>query len=221
MGVEVILGFAILNKAGGAYGILSIVTGHPLNFWQWFYNILCIMVLPFYISGIVNLKNRKNNGRKISLTCLLFIADTLFGFLYTLYFIYYWFSNEDNKPTDNPYSSDPKGQTQRVAEGSHTNESAISENLHELMYQSASPARELFLTISGTIILTVGRFYFTLIIISFTRELLKLERKQRYISRQDLLNGQITNTSITVKISSFIYNMETRAKEITREHFAS
>ena len=89
IGVEVILGITILNKASGVYGILSLFTGHPINFWQWLYNLLAIITLPVYVSALINLKTKPRNLRKISLATIVYVLDTFIGSLYTLYFIYF------------------------------------------------------------------------------------------------------------------------------------
>lgn len=213
-----ILAVAIINKAGGVYGILSIITGHPLNFWQWLYNILAILVLPSYISGLIHLKNRKNNSRKISLACLVYIADSVVGLLYTFYFLYFWFSREDSNPTADPLSQRDNSIAEAAIPPSSSQNSAI------LASESASPGRELFLTLSSTIIITVIRFYFTLVVVSFTKGLLK----------QDLLNMKYDdgNTNddeeqilsdgdgIASKYKKYMYDLEMKSKDVLSNFFS-
>ena len=213
-----ILAVAIINKAGGVYGILSIITGHPLNFWQWLYNILAILVLPPYISGLIHLKNRKNSSRKISLACLVYVADSVLGLLYTFYFLYFWFSREDNNPTADPLSQRDNNIADAAIPPSSSQNSAI------LASESASPGRELFLTLSGTIIITVIRFYFTLVVVSFTKGLLK----------QDLLNMKYDDGNtyddeeqilsdgegIASKYKKYMYDVEMKSKDVLRNFFS-
>ncbi|CUM46614.1 uncharacterized protein AC631_05771 [Debaryomyces fabryi] len=218
IGVELILAVAIINKAGGVYGILSIITGHPLNFWQWLYNILAILVLPSYISGLIHLKNRKNNTRKLSLACLIYVVDSVIGLLYTYYFIYFWFSREDNNPTADPLSQRDNIIADEVISPSST------QDLNVLASQSASPGRELFLTVSSTIIITGIRFYFTLVVLSFTKALLKqdlLNMKYDDGNTEDdedqLLSG---DDGIASKYKKYMYNLEIKSKEILRNFFS-
>lgn len=208
-----ILGIAILNKAGGVYGILSIITGHPLNFWQWLYNILAILTLPFYVSALINLKNKLRNTRKLSVACLVYVADTLVGLLYTLYFMYYWFSREDSNPTADPLNY--RDNLEAVP--------SKSQDASVLASQSASPGRELFLTLSSTISVTVIRFYFTLVIISFTRGLLKqdlLNMKYEGVSTNDEEEQMLSSgEGFIAKYRRWMYDTEMRSKELLRSFF--
>lgn len=205
--MELILGAAILNKAGGVYGILSIFLGHPINFWQWLYHALAILVLPFYISALKNLQNRASNTRKLSLACLIYVADTAVGVLYTLYFTHFWFSREDTSPTE-------------VPAGIHAREVSAGYSLvASLSSQSASPARELFFTASGVIIVTSVRLYSTLVVLSFTKALLKLDTTVQshddYSADDSILGG----SGSAQVVRKFVYGLEIRSKEILRDFF--
>ncbi|CAK7901793.1 inositol phosphorylceramide synthase regulatory subunit Kei1p [[Candida] anglica] len=191
IGVELILGIAILNKVSGAYGIVSIFTGHPINFWQWLYNMLAIIVLPIYISALSHLQTRPSNVRKVSLACLIFVADTIIGVFYTIYFVSFWFSHEDNVPAE--------------------------ESVQPLTSQSASEARELFVTSSTTLIITFIRFYFTLVIISFTRALLKQNASQRLVAEDE--EEAINQPGKLAKMKKFILGWEIRATEYLGDLF--
>lgn len=217
------MGVAILNKAGGIYGVLSLFTGHPINFWQWLYNFLNILVLPFYISGMLNLKNRANNARKLSLTCLVYIIDTVVGVLYTIYFIYFWFSREDNNPTAVPgYSSGTKVES---AIDTAIKGAAVEKRdkaASALSSQSASPGRELFLTVSTILVVTTIRFYSTLVVLAFTKALLKQDANaQRYDNTTDTEVEELlkSNKTLKTKIKLYIYDLEIKSKEILRDYF--
>ncbi|RCK56131.1 Inositol phosphorylceramide synthase regulatory subunit KEI1 [Candida viswanathii] len=205
IGVEIILGITILNKASGLYGILSLFTGHPINFWQWLYNLLSLITLPVYASALINLKVKPKNLRKTSLATIVYVLDTLIGSLFTLYFIYFWFSLEDG-------SVKSEGQDATVGATS----------------QSASPARELSITISTTIVVTVVRFYFTLVMISFTKALLKQNSMElRYNANQndqpppdpeeeELMNAE----GFSGEFRKALFDLETRSKEYLNELFS-
>lgn len=205
-----VLGVAILNKAGGAFGVLSLLTGHPINFWQWLYNVSCLCILPFYISALSNLTVKFRNVRKISFACLIYTFDTAFGLLYTLYFTYFWFSSEDTNPTG----------TKRDYMASGASKSYSSSSTKD-MSQSASPARELFLTVSATLITTCLRFYFNLVMVSFSRSLIK-----QYTN--DTVNVNIideeaqeifSKNTILSRIKKAVYELEMRSKDILTEYF--
>lgn len=234
IGVELILGVAILNKAGGIYGVLSLLTGHPINFWQWLYNFLAIVLLPFYISALINLKDKFSNARKVSLACLIYVADTLVGMLYTFYFIHFWFSREDNNPTAVP-GQDASGSKYPSQADSVVNDLGIDKRLDSarsvtggasgstLSSQSASPARELFLTISAIILVAIFRLYSTLVVISFTRALLKQDsNNQKYNNvtvDEDAEDSLKQKNSIISKIKLQIHYIEVKSKQILLEFF--
>lgn len=208
IGVEVILGITILNKASGVYGILSLFTGHPINFWQWLYNLLAIITLPVYVSALINLKTKPRNLRKISLATIVYVLDTFIGSLYTLYFIYFWFSLEEGSVKST---------------GADLSSSTLSS-------QSASAARELFITLGTTISVTFIRLYFTLVILSFAKALLKQNRMEtRY---NDVQNGtssrsleqeeedEVANaTGYFGEFRKAIFDLEVRSKEYLDDLF--
>lgn len=88
------MGIAILNKISGFYGILSLITGHPIDFSQWVFYLSSILILPFYINGLQNVKNP--NLPKFSLISLIFCGDTLASILFILFFSYQWFSTDSS-----------------------------------------------------------------------------------------------------------------------------
>lgn len=203
IGVELILAFAILNKAGGVYGVLSILTGHHMNFWQWLYNLLNFLVLPFYISALFNLLTRATSLRKTCLGCLIYLADTAVGFLYTLYFVYFWFSREDSSPGT---YGDGVGAAVEARDMSNLSE-------------SASPSRELFLTVSGTLITTCMRVYFCFVFVSFTKRLLVLSLRKQRVHGHDSVSEEAVHPSLVGKVRKFIYALEMRAKHFFTETF--
>lgn len=194
--MELVLAVTILNKAGGAFGILSLLTGHPINFWQWLYNTSCLIMLPIYIGGLTNLFKRFVNVRKMSLVCLLYTFDTILGVLYTLYFTYFWFSSEDVD------SDDMK------------RELGTSDSFGGDTSQSASPARELFLITSSTLITTAVRFYFNLVITSFTRQLIKLHSND---NGEDLISDEeqaiFQSKTLLNKVRKYFLELEIKSKE--------
>lgn len=200
IGVEIILGVTILNKASGLYGILSLFTGHPINFWQWLYNLLSLIALPVYASALINLKVKARNLRKISLATIVYTLDTILGSLFTLYFIYFWFTLEDG---------------------------SVKSDGVDATSQSASPARELTITISTTIIVTVVRFYFTLVMVSFTKALLKQNSMElRYNSNlneeppQDPEEEELMNAEgISGEFRKALFDLEIRSKELLNDLF--
>jgi hypothetical protein len=201
IGVEVVLGTAIFNKASGAFGILSIFTGHPINFWQWLYNMFALVVLPFYILGLLNLNSREKGTRKTSLVCILYVVDTIVGYLYTLYFNYFWFSHEDNSPTTDPYAGATKPDVDPATAA-----------------QSASAERELFLTMAITLLVAIFRLYTTLVVVSFTRALLKLEAAaQRYSNEPEVVPTM--EPGWRGRVAHFVYDMEIRSREWLRSAF--
>lgn len=205
--MELILAFAILNKAGGAYGILSIVTGHEMNFWQWLYDIIAVLILPFYLSAFLALLDKGSNLRKICLACSIYIVDTLIGILYVIYFVYFWFSRNDST-----------GLTSKQLSGSN---SGLAKDVRSLTdsSQSASPSRELFLTVSGTIVTSALRLYFCLVFLSFTKLLLLQAIRKRKNYRTDSISEDAHYPpTIIGNVKKFVYGLEMRSKQFLEEH---
>lgn len=177
-----------------------------MNFWQWLYDLLAFVTLPFYISALVNLLNRGSNVRKTCLACLIYLLDTLVGLLYTAYFVYFWFSREDSSPGS-------YGGSGTAATDGKLDVSDWVKRTVEALSQSASPSRELFLTVSGTIITSAFRLYFCLAFLSFTKQLLRqAQLNQRNYGTESLGEEVIHPTSVVGKAKRFVYDLETRAK---------
>ncbi|KAK6460511.1 Inositolphosphorylceramide synthase subunit Kei1-domain-containing protein [Scheffersomyces coipomensis] len=219
IGIEIILGIAILNKAGGIYGILSIFTGHPINFWQWLYNVLSIFTLPFYISALINLKTRPKNARKMSLASIIYTIDTIIGLLYTIYFIYFWFSSEDVKSNSLDYAKRAVGNDYAADQDYGLPVTTTSKTTTpDLSSQSASLVRELYVTFATTIAITAIRIYFNLVFVSFTKALLKQDLSDRKYNER--LTGDdddeveiLGATGILAGVHRFIYDLERRSKD--------
>ncbi|KAK6202424.1 Inositolphosphorylceramide synthase subunit Kei1-domain-containing protein [Scheffersomyces amazonensis] len=228
IGVEIILGIGILNKAGGVYGILSIFTGHPINFWQWLYNMLSILTLPFYISALLNLKSKPRNARKISLASLIYTVDTLVGLFFTIYFILFWFSVEDVTQSSGDYVKRALDDLTPGSGGIISDKlagSVSSTSSSDLSSQSASLVRELYVIFSSTIVITVVRIYFNLVIISFTKALLKQDLNDR--KYHERLNGDdddeveiLSATGLLAGVHRFVYNLERGAKDTLNSFFS-
>ncbi|KAI3402680.2 hypothetical protein KGF56_004561 [Candida oxycetoniae] len=214
IGVEVILGVTILNKASGLYGILSLFTGHPINFLQWLYNSLALLMLPVYVMASITLENQTKSPRKISFATVVFCLDTLIGTFYTMYFIYFWFTEDGSGG----------GAARHVRA-----ESSISASSP----QSASQQRELFFIFSTTILTTAFRYYFTLVMLSFTKILLKqnaqelrykIERTQESESSssefiiEDPEEAEIANsTGLMGEFKNAVFDLEMRSKDLLDE----
>lgn len=194
LGVEVILGISILNKAGGVYGIFSLVTGHPINFWQWLYDLLSIAVLPIYISALMNVTS-KNNTKKFSLCCITYVLDTIIGLFFTLHFGLWWYLTEGSAGYSGSTGSSEAGSNVAAALFKRSKQAGASDQFTEPqlptpIYGESSLTRETFLIIASTIVVTLFRLYFTLVIVSFTRLLLKQEAVTRRNSERNEVEAQ-------------------------------
>lgn len=123
-----------------------------------------------------------DNLRKFCLTSVIFLIDTVIGTLYTLYFVYFWFHNE---------ATEKRADVPKVAVESS---------------QSATELRELFVIISTTIAVTALRFYFTLVILSFAKALLRF-------SNQDVVDEPVFESGYKGNIKRFFYGLEVRSKD--------
>lgn len=179
-----------------------------MNFWQWLYNLLAFVTLPFYITALANLLNRASNVRKMCLACVIYFVETLIGLLYTCYFVYFWFSRED---------SSPSGYSGKAADaiGLSKREAALD------LSQSASQSRELFLTVSGIIVTNAARLYFAFVFLSFTKQLLKQSiLNQKSHGAESVDEECLHATSVVGRIKKFVYDLEMRSKLFFTEVFA-
>lgn len=184
-----------------------------MNFWQWLYNLLAFVTLPFYISALFNLLNRGTNVRKTCLGCLIYLLDTLVGLVYTVYFVHFWFSREDSQPGS--YGANNGAGSLKLEVSSYRKRAAQNRS------QSASPSRELFLTVSGTIITSALRLYFCFVFLSFTKQLLKQAQINQRNHGTDSVSEQVVHpTSFVGRVKRFVYDLEMRAKLYFTDLFA-
>lgn len=201
--MELILAISILNKAGGAYGLLSLLTGHHMNFFQWLYNLLAVSMLPFYISTLINMLNRACNVRKVCLSCSIYVWDTVVGLFFTAYFVYFWFSREDNAPGS-------YGSAEPLPKPTYD---YLNVRSYQDTSQSASPSRELFLTVSGTLVTTAFRLYFCLVFLSYTKQLLRQSQLHQKTHGMQSVDEEVFHpTNLGGRVKKLVYDLETRAK---------
>ncbi|CCH43796.1 putative membrane protein [Wickerhamomyces ciferrii] len=147
--VELILGIAILNKLSGLFGILSIFTGHPLDFIQWLLYITSLLMLPYYFLGASNIRNPKILEHSVIL--IIYSIDTLTSLGFILWFAGEWFINEDVTAEIKPGEDYSKSASQNYEYG------------------------WIFLM---TFVINLSRFYFNFILLSFYIKLIKFNKIQ-------------------------------------------
>lgn len=152
-------------------------------------------MLPFYVSTLLNMLNRSCNTRKVCLGCAIYVVDTLIGLLFTLYFVHFWFSREDSFPGTST-AAEVHDSKRAYADGS----------------QSASPSRELFLTVSGTLVTTAFRLYFCLVFLSYAKQLLRQSQMHQRNHGTESLGEEVHPTGALGRVKKFVYDLEVRAK---------
>lgn len=176
IGVEIALGISIINKCSGAYGILALFTGHPLDSMQWVLYIWSIFTLIICVQGLYQI--HKPNVLTFSHIFITFIIDTLFTSFFTLWFTAQWYNLEGNsnnvKDTKSSYSDAPVDYSSKIA------------------HQGASEGFEYGVTMFITILSLAGKLYFTFIIASFVQELLL---HPRYMLDQDDVEQDLKHQS--------------------------
>lgn len=168
-----------------------------MNFFQWLYNLLAVAMLPFYISTLVNMLDRSCNVRKVCLGCSIYAVDTVIGLFFTFYFVYFWFSMEDSS-----LGSSVSGVG---------NPSTVKRAYTDIS-QSASPSRELFLTVSGTLVTTAFRVYFCLVFLSYSKLLLRQSQERQRYHGTESLDEEVHTTGVRGRVKKFINDLEVRAK---------
>lgn len=164
LGVEMVLGITILNKISGAYGILALFTGHPLELMQWASYLWSIFTLLIVAQGLWEI----HHPTLLTFSQILgyYSLDTLLTAFFTLWFTHLWFSVEGTEP-------------------SNASEAPDVVNLDEVLKrQSASKAYEYGVTLFITWISFVFRLYFNCILASFVQALLR--NPKFMVDRDDL-----------------------------------
>ncbi|GME83325.1 unnamed protein product [Ambrosiozyma monospora] len=246
-GVELIMLYGIINRMSGVYGLLSLFTGHPIDFIQWIFYLSSTLVLVFYVIGFKQVRQPSMNS--FSLVVLVYLLDTIIGCLFTLYFVWFWFAEQSQQTTGDstipdgltgtPLDKKPIDDKDEFLAGTsatatavvpkHTHDDALTTKktlgvnaakaigsatgqlvkrvAEDLESQSASESYELVLTIGLTISTTLLRFYFTLIVLSFYKQLVLASK---YDSRFRI------STSVTTgsKFAIFMNKLELKAYSI-------
>ncbi|EMG49775.1 hypothetical protein G210_5413 [Candida maltosa Xu316] len=108
-----------------------------------------------------------------------------------------------------------------------TVKSAAEDTKASLSSQSASAARELTITLGTTIAVTAVRVYFTLVMVSFTKAMLKQKamddrynENQSGRSLENIEEEEIMNeTGLIGEFRKAVFDLETRAKEYLNDLF--
>ncbi|KAK9474235.1 Inositolphosphorylceramide synthase subunit Kei1-domain-containing protein [Dipodascopsis tothii] len=89
VGAELITIFGIVNNASGIYGLLSIFTGHPITAPQLTLNIISLILLPFLLYSLRNVRNQ--NALPVVAYAYVYFLDMLANLAFTIYFSVTWF----------------------------------------------------------------------------------------------------------------------------------
>ncbi|KAJ1532656.1 Kei1p, partial [Saccharomyces cerevisiae] len=181
LAVEIVLGISILNKCSGAYGILALFTGHPLDFMQWIAYLWSVFTLIVFSQGLYLI--HKPNLLVFSQICVLYTIDTISTCFFTLWFTTQWFTLEDTANIDgnNALQSNP------ISTGK------LTERGIDISKQSATESYEYTMTILITLVSLIFRFYFNFILASFVQELL---HHPKYLVDRDDVEQNLKNKPI-------------------------
>ncbi|CAI4947650.1 AVN_HP_G0075090.mRNA.1.CDS.1 [Saccharomyces cerevisiae] len=181
LAVEIVLGISILNKCSGAYGILALFTGHPLDFMQWIAYLWSVFTLIVFSQGLYLI--HKPNLLVFSQICVLYTIDTISTCFFTLWFTTQWFTLEDTANIDgnNALQSNP------ISTGK------LNERGIDISKQSATESYEYTMTILITLVSLIFRFYFNFILASFVQELL---HHPKYLVDRDDVEQNLKNKPI-------------------------
>lgn len=144
--VEIALGITILNKCSGAFGILALFTGHPLDVMQWISYMWSIFTLIIFAQGLYEI--HKPTLLTFSQILVFYSLDTILTCLFTLWFTAIWFGND----TTETKSMEKRGET--------------------LESQGATQIYEYGITMLFTWVTLIFRLYFNFIFASFVQDLL-------------------------------------------------
>lgn len=147
IGMELVLGMGIINKLSGLYGIMSLFTGHPLDFMQWIFYISSIACVAFYAVGLSTVMKPK--VRQYAAVVVVYSVDTLASQLFVLWFAAQWVYNEDVTVVQKPGQDYSK---------------------------SASQGFEYSWMIFTTLVVSAARVYFNLVVLSFYKKVIKFNK---------------------------------------------
>ncbi|CCK69593.1 Kei1p KNAG_0C04920 [Huiozyma naganishii CBS 8797] len=174
IGVEIVLGVTLLNKCSGAFGILALFTGHPLDLMQWASYLWSVFTLVVYAQGLYQI--HKPKLLTFSQIVVVFSIDTVLTCLFTLWFTGVWFAEESN--TDAAMGTAASAVARLVKRGA------------EIDTQGATESYEYVFTIIITMVSLVFRLYFNFLLASFVQELL---RHPQYLVDQDDIEQDLKN----------------------------
>ncbi|CAI4056239.1 hypothetical protein SUVC_02G4810 [Saccharomyces uvarum] len=187
LAVEIVLGISILNKCSGAYGILALFTGHPLDFMQWVAYLWSVFTLIVFAQGLYLI--HKPNLLVFSQICVLYTVDTICTCFFTLWFTTQWFTLEGNASivADASSTATQTINYNPIATGKLTARSTDTSG------QGASESYEYSITILITLVSLIFRFYFNFILASFVQELL---HHPKYLVDRDDVEQDLKNKPI-------------------------
>ncbi|CCC70821.1 hypothetical protein NCAS_0F03370 [Naumovozyma castellii] len=168
LGVEIVLGITIFNKCSGAYGILALFTGHPLDFVQWVFYLWSIFTLIIFAQGLYEI--HKPTLLTFSQILVFYSLDTICTCIFTLWFTSQWFQTE------------PTG-----------TEEALQRRNESLESQGATEAYEYMMTIFITLVTLTFRLYFNCLLAAFVQELL---HHPKYLVDQDDVEQDLKNKPV-------------------------
>ncbi|KAH3687998.1 hypothetical protein WICPIJ_000992 [Wickerhamomyces pijperi] len=157
IGMEVSLGVTLLNKFSGFYGLLALFTGHPLEFLQWVFYLVSIIVIPFYGEAFSTIL--KPSLLTFAPVVMGFVVDSLISAIFILYFAFQWVYLEDVKIEQVPGQDYSKSASQSYEYG------------------------VTFFTALGT---QLVRMYFAVLAVSFYRKLVKVASIQGEVNVDDV-----------------------------------
>ncbi|CDK25493.1 unnamed protein product [Kuraishia capsulata CBS 1993] len=225
----------------GVFGLLSLFTGHPINFLQWLFYLASFIVIPVYCHGMLSLK--KPRARHMSLISVVYMLDTIVGLFYTIYFAWLWFAEEDSDaasastaytgeklaraveedvvalgPVNTNYVWDKVASNEAIRKAANDYiisplvGRALSERGADLASQSASKGYELFVTVASSVGANVLRIYFTLVVLSFTKQLMRAAK----------FNNEREDTRLTSfsKLDKFLTTLELKSIRILNRIFS-
>ncbi|KAK9467354.1 Inositolphosphorylceramide synthase subunit Kei1-domain-containing protein [Lipomyces arxii] len=102
-GAELITVFGILNKAAGFYGLLSIFTGYSITAAQLVLNIFSIILLPFFLYALHNV--RRQNALPVVAYSYVYLVDMLSNIAFTIFFSVTWFRTHGSDVEDKTESA--------------------------------------------------------------------------------------------------------------------
>lgn len=207
LGVELVLGIAILNKLDGVFAIITLLSNKKISL-QLTYRIISLLVIPYYHSALGNIIKNQNNVRKLSTATLIYFVDTVVSFFNTFILLIIWITNKTNLSDDG---------FERIKDSiPNFIFSVLKSDVDKLPVKTRFEIREIYMIISAILVFSFIKVYFMLIMMSFARSMLIRDEIQTQETKLDFEETSKKRIISCNRANRAIYEIENKSKRFLK-----